>query len=110
MGWILVWVQNVLAQRQANGVADAGLESIQILRHVDENGRARRSSMPSICQFNVMSGELWSLVCGGCCDFEFQKLQRSRSCEDRTSLPQGSLRPKPGQKSVWGRLGTVDAH
>jgi hypothetical protein len=39
---------------ESQRVADAGLESIQILRHVDENGRARCSSMSSICQFNVM--------------------------------------------------------
>jgi hypothetical protein len=38
------------------------------------------------------------------------KNYKGQDLADRTSLPQGSLRPKPGQKSVWGKLGTVDAH
>ena len=44
----------VIWRRLGNAAADSGLESIQILRHVDENDRARCSSMSSICQFNVM--------------------------------------------------------
>jgi hypothetical protein len=44
----------VIGRRLGNAAADAGLESIQILRHVDENDRARWSLMSSICQFNVV--------------------------------------------------------